>query len=616
MSCHIPVRKCGLLAALLSVVTPAAMAASGVATLDPTLVTASRTEQTLNGTLAAATVITRDDIDRRQPGSTRELLRATPGLSVTNSGGPGKATSMHLRGTAANHVLVMIDGLRVGSATSGATAIQDIPVDQIQRIEIVRGPFSSLYGSDAMGGVIQIFTRRPGGAFTPHASVGSGSHHQWRVNAGLAGRGANGWYSISAAHKRTDGIDAKRCKPTAAGGCAQAEPDRDGYRNSSLNLRGGYRFNDIWDGELRLFRTQGRNEYDGSTTDLAKTTQQVAGGRLRYQPLDDLSVTLNLGRTADLSDNYLHGRYQGFFDTHRDIGSLQADIGIHGGLLTVGYDWRRDRIDSRLAYGVDERINRALFAQWQQNFATQSVQASVRRDRNSQFGGKTTGSVLWGWQMTDALELTASYGTAYKAPTFNDLYFPGYGNAGLQPETSRSWELDLKGHHDWGHWSLNGFVTHLDHLISTDLATLTAANIDQARIRGVEATFDGTLAQWHWHVSTTWLDPVNTHPGVHNGNILPRRVRHSGQIDLDRRFGDFKVGAGVHLADARYNDLANSQRMGGYALANLRFGYRITPDLNLHLSVKNALDHDYETARYFNQPGRRYLLTLNYRPAP
>lgn len=608
------VRRCVLALAVSSLLSPA-FAADGATDLDQLLVTASRTEQTEAATLAAVTVIDRAEIDRLQPDSLQDLLRGLPGMSLANNGGPGKATSIFLRGTESDHVLVLVDGVRIGSATAGGAAIQDIPVDQIERIEIVRGPYSSLYGSEAVGGVIQIFTRRGEGAFAPHASVGVGSYHAWRASTGVSGRSGAGWYSLDAAHQQTDGIDATRCNPAAYGGCPAVDRDDDGYHNSSLNLRGGYRFSEYLDGDASLFRAQGRNDYDGSVSDMDKTVQQVAGARLRYTPAKDVTVSASLGKSADESDNFLHGTPAGNFDTHRDLGSLQADVGAAGGLFSLGWDWQRDRVESSTHYAVDQRINQGVFGQWQGSIGTQSLQASLRRDDNAQFGGKTTGSLQWGWQLSQALRLSASYGSAYKAPTFNELYYPGYGSATLKPETSRSFELGLRGSHDWGHWSLHGYETHVDNLIAFDAATFAPANIDKARIRGVEAAVDGSLAQWNWRVSANWLDPRNETLGKSRGNVLPRRVRQSARIDLDRQLGTFSVGGSLYAADQRFDDLGNKSRMGGYALTDLRVGYTVNPSWNLRLSLNNVFNRRYETARWYNQPGRNGMLTLNYRPS-
>jgi vitamin B12 transporter len=603
--------------ALLAVIFPA-YALDAATDLDQVVVTGSRTAQTQNQTLAAITVIDRTDIERLQPSSLPELLRGSPGVSLANNGGPGKSTSLFLRGTESDHVLVLVDGIKIGSATSGGAALQDIPVEQIERIEIVRGPFSSLYGSEALGGVIQIFTRRPQTAFAPNFSIGVGSFDTLRLSAGVGGRGERGWYSINAAHEDTDGIDAFRGNPALARPERYRDPDLDGYRNQSLSLQGGYRFNDAWDADARVLRAEGRNEYDGSRNNQADSVQQVVGARVRFVPNDRLALTANAGHSADLSDAFLNGVYSSTFDTRRRQGSLQADLGVGANLLSVGLDWQRDEVDSSTAYAVDHRSNRGLFGQWQSDFGAHALQASVRRDDNSQFGGKTTGSALWGWDVSDAFRLTASAGTAFKAPTFNELYFPGYGNPLLQPETSRSIELGARGRHGWGGWSLNGFSTRIDDLIAYD-ATLGEFggpnNIDRAHIRGVEATADTELAGWILQGSASWLDPRNDAGGRSQGNVLPRRARRTARIDGDRRFGAIGVGASVIASGERFDDLANRRRMGGYATTDLRISYAMTDAWSVRLTANNVFDKHYETAAFYRQPGRNYLLTVRYSPA-
>lgn len=582
--------------------------------LDGVVVTASRTAQTQDQTLAAVTVIDREEIERLQPASLPDLLTGRAGFSLANNGGPGKSTSVFLRGTESDHVLVLVDGVKLGSATSGGASLQDIPVEQIERVEIVRGPFSSLYGSEALGGVIQIFTRRPHGAFTPNFSAAVGSERTRRVSVGAGGRSGDadggGWYAIQAGHEETDGINAYR-------GTRNFDPDRDGYRNTSLTLQGGYRFDEHWDAELRLFRAEGRNEYDGSLNNEADTVQQVVGGRVRYAANDQVRITASAGASADLSENFLDGVYSSNFDTRRKLASLQADLGVGDGLLSLGFDWSADQVDSNTRYARDHRINRGLFGQWQRDFGDHSVQAGVRRDDDSQFGGETTGSVLWGWNFTPQLRLGASYGTAFKAPTFNELYFPGYGNPELGPETSRSFELSLRGEHGKARWALHAFDTRIDDMIAFDASLGDFGgpnNIDRARIRGVEAEGGFKLADWDLRASLTRLDPRNDGDNPNHDNVLPRRARASGRIDADRRFGRFSLGASVVGVGERYDNLANTTRLGGYGLLDLRVGYAFAPAWNLQLSGGNLFDRRYETAALYNQPGRTWLLTLRYQP--
>jgi vitamin B12 transporter len=609
----------------LAFLAPAVSFADASTDLDQVVVTASRTDQTLNQVLAASTVIDRAEIERLQPRSLADLLRGTPGVSIANNGGPGKATSVFLRGTEADHVLVLVDGVKIGSATSGTAALQDIPVDQIERIEIVRGPYSSLYGSDALGGVIQIFTRHPEGGFVPHFSVGVGSYDTLRGSAGFAGRSTQGWYAVEASHDQTDGINACRGKPSpGGGGCFTYEPDKDGYRDNALSLKGGWRFDEQWDADASATRTEGRNHYDGTSSNFAESATQVVGGRLRYKPSQDVLLTANLGRSEDLSTDYENGVYADTFNTHRDVASVQADLGRVGGaagLTTLGFDWQRDRVAGNTDYLVDARRNHALFAQWQQEFGASSVQASLRRDENSQFGGKTTGSLQYGYALTKTLRVTGSYGTAFKAPTFNDLYYPDYGNPDLGPETSRTWELGVRGTPGWGNWSINAFQNKIDHLIVFDSGLSGplfpfggANNIDRSRIRGVELAADTTLGDWRLAGNATWLQPEDDSGDASHGNLLPRRARRTAHVDVDRSFGAFSAGASVFASGYRYDDTANAHRLGGYALTDLRMAYAFDAAWKVELSANNIFDRHYETARYFNQPGRNWMLTLRYQP--
>ena len=584
--------------------------------LDKIVVTATRTAQAEDETLASVTVIDREQIDRLQPASLPELLRGMPGIAIANNGGPGKQSSVFVRGASGSQVLVLIDGIRIGSATAGLAAFQDIPVDQIERIEIARGPFSSLYGSEALGGVIQIFTRRPEGAFSPHFSAGVGSFGMRRGSAGVAGKTGSGWYSVTAAHEETDGINACRGSGALFVGCFTDEPDEDGYRNDSLSLQGGYRFNDAWDAEARVLRAEGSNEYDGGFSNQADVVQQAVGARLRYAPSKRVALTLDVARSVDESDDYKDGRFVSRFDTHRDLASLQADIGAGGGLYSVGFDWQRDAVDGRVQFDETQRINRAVFGQWQQTFNAHSLQASLRRDDNSQFGGETTGSLRWGVDLNQTLKLIASYGTAYRAPTFNDLYFPGFSNPTLRPETSRSAELALRGTHDNIDWSLAAYRTRADDLITFDSMTFLPANVARAQIRGAEATVGITLGGWNLNGNATWLNTRNESDGFNRGKLLPRRPQRSARVDVDRSFGAFSAGGSVNASGKRFDDLGNRTRLPGYSTTDLRIGYAFNNDWTVQANVANVFDRQYETAAFFNQPGRNYTLSLRYRPTP
>lgn len=585
-------------------------------TLPQIVVTATRTAQTQDATLAPVTVITRNEIERLQPASLQDLLNVTPGMAISNNGGPGKQSSLFLRGTGGDQVLVLVDGIRVGSASAGRAAIQDIPVEQIQRIEIVRGPFSSLYGSEAIGGVIQIFLRHAPGTFSPNASAGFESDSHIQATAGFSAAGDKGWISVQGSHERTDGINSCRVGAAEAfAGCFADQPDRDGFRDDALSVHGAWQFNERWSADGLAFRSQGHNEYDGTFSDADDYSNQVLGGQLHFLPGDRVKLSLRAGSSTDFDTDFLDGVYVDNFDTRRTLGSLQADIAAAGGLLTLGYDWQREHLASNTLYVENARIDRGLFGQWQRGFGTQSLQANLRRDEDSQFGGKTTGSLLWGWDFATGLRVTASYGTAFRAPTFNDLYYPGFGNPHLRPESSRNLELGLRGTPAWGRWSLGVYRNEIHDMITFDAAAGLPGNVDRARITGIEGVMEGKVAGWNLRATATLLHARDdARSGPDYGNELPRRPRRSARIDADRGFGRFSFGASWYLAGRRFDDIANLHPLGGYALVNLRAGWRLDQAWNLQLALNNVLDKDYETAWFYNQPGRNFMLTLRYRP--
>ena len=604
-------------AVALALALPTAALADEATDLDEVLVTATRTQIALRDSLSPAQVIGRAEIERSQASSLQQLLAGRAGINLTNTGGLGKQTSLFLRGAGSNQLLVLVDGVRIGSATAGLPALQDLPVSQIERIEIVRGPHSSLYGADAIGGVIQIFTRRERTGLQPRAMAGVGSNGLREASAGIGSSGERGWFGADVALLRTEGINA--CNGTSAGwgaGCYTDEPDRDGYRNRSATLRAGTKFGQAWTVEASALRAEGENEYDGSWANYSETVQQVLSGKLRYAPSERFSLQASLGRSDDQTDDYATSVAVGGLDTRRDQASLQADFGLAAGhALTAGMDWLDDRITGTTAYEVDNRDNTGVFAEYQGRFGSQQLQAGLRSDDNEQFGSHTTGDIGWGWHFGDGLKLVARYSTGFRAPSFNDLYYPYYGNPDLQPEESKNLNLGLAGETGSWQWSVDVFENRVDDLISYDSSIFLPGNIDTARLRGGELTVSTTLAGWDLSAQYSHVDPRNRSDGANHGKLLPRRARDTGRLDLDRRFGDFGFGTSVHAAGSRWDDAANTVRVGGYASVDLRFEYALHADWTLQARVTNLFDRDYQLVDWYHQPGREYGLSVRWQPA-
>ena len=594
---------------------------------DEIVVTGTRTEVALEDSLVPAQVIDREEIERSQARSLQDLLKGRAGINMTNQGGAGKLSNVFLRGAESDHVLVLVDGIRVGSATSGLAMFQDLPIDQIERIEIIRGPRSSLYGSEAIGGVIQIFTRKGGAGFEPHLRIGAGSHGLREASAGFSNRGERGWISADGAYQETDGFNSCRGSEALFQGCFADEPDLVGYRNLSLSLRGGVEIGDTLVVEGHFLNADNDNEYDGSRFGGNETsnTQRVLGGKLAWSPGTRVKFTAQAGRATDKYHAYFREdgtrRFVDNFDTRRDTASVQADIAIADGhLLSAGGDWQRDEVTSGTGFTVTSRDNTAAFVEYQGRFGAHQLQASVRNDDNEQFGNHSTGSIGWGMSLGNDFKLNATYGTGFKAPTFNDLYFPFGGNPGLEPEESKSLNLGIGQYAKGWNWTFNVYETRIDSLTGYD-SFFNLVQVDKARIRGAELTYATSLAGWDLSTQLSYVDPRAdarlTAEGAENpnyGNLLPRRAPRTGRIDIDRGFGDFRFGTTISGASARYDDAANSVRLAGYGTVDLRVEYAVTADWTVQARASNVFDREYETIAWYNQPGREYGLSLRYQP--
>ncbi|MHC9086335.1 TonB-dependent vitamin B12 receptor [Luteimonas sp. RIT-PG2_3] len=592
----------------------------GATDLDQVVVTANRIETLVADSIVPVQVIDREEIERSQSTNVLELLRGRAGIDFGNQGGPGKLSSLFLRGAESDHVLVLVDGVKYSSATAGMAAFQDLPLALIDRVEIVRGPRSSLYGSEAIGGVIQVFTRRGGDGFSPHVTVGGGSHGSRDASAGFGYNGTRGWVGANAAYASTDGINACRGSGTLFQGCFTDEPDDDGYRNVSLSLRGGLRLTDALSVEGNFLNVAGDNEYDGSWTNRSKILQQVAGTQLKYKASDRLSLTAALGRSKDQSDDYLDTTLRSRFETRRDSASLQADIAVAAAhTVSVGVDHIEDHVDSSTRYAVDSRDNTAVFVSYQGGTGLQRWQASVRNDDNEQFGNHLTGGLGWGLAFANGIRFNASIGTGFKAPTFNDLYYPGSESPDLEPEESTSLNLGLSQFADTWNWSFNVYESRIDNLIVFSYPPPNyvgiGRNIDEARIRGAEFTYAITLAGWDLSTQLSHTDPRDRSDGANHDNLLARRARNTGRVDIDRTFGAFRIGSTVNGAGSRYDNAANTARLGGYGTMDLRLEYALNRDWSLLARASNVFDRDYETVAWYNQPGREYRLSLRYQPA-
>lgn len=600
-------------------VLPAVAVAADTATETEIVVTASRTEQNLDANLRAVTVITRDDIERLQVSDIMELLGTQAGITAAGTGGMGKDSSLFIRGGNTGHVLVLINGVRIGSATLGSVTLQDLPVEHIERIEIVRGAVSSLYGSEAISGVIQIFTRSSSAPAS--LSLASGNNGYQSLSASATGEGKKGQLTATLSRTTLDGID------VLIGG---NQPDTDGYDNQSGSLTLSHRLSESAELRLDALRAEARNDYDAGYSgapDNTRTVQQAAGATLTVRT-ENVSTHLTAGRSSDISDNYSGATFISHFQTHRQTANLQGDVRLNDEQhVVVGMDLQKDEIDGDATYSKKHRRNNAPYVQYLASMGNLDWQTGIRQDRNSQFGNESTGNIGIGYTFSPALKISGNYASAFKAPSFNDLYYSdewgSVGNPLLQPEKARTAELGISGRLNQTRYALRAYRNNVDDLISwapidpdNTWGGWTPVNIGKALLQGGEIEAGTQLGALRLSGNISYVKAENRTSGDANeGKQLLRRPTTSGRLDADYELNEqWTIGSTLSAYSHRYEDAANTQVLPGYALLALRTRYQASKEWSLGIKISNATDIDYTTALDYRQPGIEGIMTVTYQP--
>ncbi|MBX3603814.1 MAG: TonB-dependent receptor [Piscinibacter sp.] len=587
--------------------SPLTLSAAEPPSLPPVVVTATRTPQPVDAVLSDVRVIDADTIARAGTQTFVELLQAHGGVEISTTGGPGQVSGLFLRGANTNHVLLLVDGVRVNSATVGTNAFENLPLAQIERIEILRGPASSLYGADAIGGVIQVFTKQ--GPRT-QASVGAGRWGTREASVGLGRSLGATRLSLQAGVTRSDAFSATN----AAASPFSFNPDDDGYRNTNLGLSVEHDRAEGHTLALRLLASRGTTHFDSGPDSDDVNRQRL--GSLALESRDRLAPGWrSLLRLARGSDHIrTEGAFPGRFDTDQDQATWQNDIAAFGGELVAGVEARREQVDSSTAYTRTSRRQWGLFGGYSATFGAQLVEASLRHDDDSQFGGHGSGKLAWGWRLAPQWRVSASAATAFKAPSFNDLYFPesfGFsGNPDLKPERARSVEVAARYDGSATRAGLVVFQNRIRDLIAVDPTFTTVINVNRARISGV--TLDGSWQAGPWRLRGEWTNQQAE--DADTGLRLVRRAQDFGSASLGYTGGAWRLGAELVASGDRYGTAANSatSRMGGYTLLHLTAGWRLTPEWTLSARLNNAGDKAYEISQGYNTPRRNLFVSLAY----
>jgi vitamin B12 transporter len=565
------------------------------------VVTPSRMTEALDRTLGSVSVITREDIELSVAEDLFELLRLQPGVDIVRTGGAGTQTSVFLRGSNSNHVLVLIDGVRVSSANTGAYAWEQLPLNQIERIEIVRGPRGSLYGSDSIGGVIHVFTR---GRPDPYARATAGSFGTAEFEGGLGYEGERSRLSVNAGYRDVDGYSAQNPDGFSY------HPDDDGYEAASLGIKGATEA-DYGDWRYSLLAIDNESEFDQGHS---RARQLVASASFlgRFSPDWDYEVT------AGYIGDELFTDFE-FFTT--DFDSQRFELGLQNhvaaganGQASFGLDYSDENGWSEGSWDED-RNNLGLFGLYDHRLDRLHLQVAGRLDDNSRFGTEFTGQVATGYEFGAGWQLMASYGSAFRGPNLSEQFSPGFGglfagNPDLDPESSVSAEVGVRWNHDTaGQLAAALYRTDVDDLIAFNGLNFQAVNIAEARLEGLEIEYALIRAGWQLDANLTLQDTED----LGTGDDLLRRPEEKAAVRIDRRFAN---GSWLGLEWFYSGDRMDfgGIPLASYQLINLRAGWLFQPAWRLELRGENLTDEYYEPAYGFDGAGRSWFVSLAWMP--
>ena len=588
--------KKNILTVALSAVLPFSATTSASEPVD--IVITAKTAQSLAETSVTSHVITEEQIEQSQATDLTQLIESTSGVNISTSGGRGSSAGTFIRGTSSGQIIVLVDGVRVNSATLGSTDIGHIPLDFIERVEIVKGPLSGLYGADAVGGVIQVFTKKGASASSVELEVGSFGHIKTAASINSA------QFRVAASHESSDGIDATE-------DLLNGNDDEDGFEETAINIGTNLQIGSNSELAISGFFAQNEIEFDNifATAPADYRTENeinTLSASLRNNLSDQLILSSTLGFTQNNSST---PAYSSQADTDRLSLSTQAEYSYsdHNRVI-AGADFYDESIETAETFPVSDRDNLGLFTQYQAEFGNVGSVFNLRYDDNSAYGSKVNGSLGLNVALSPSTRFTASYGTAFRAPTFNELYYPGYGNPDIQPEESDSFEIGVRGYLNTAakstQWRVSAYNTTIENLIGLS-PEYTAININSAKIKGLELELGMQLSNWNVNSSINLLDATDESTGVQ----LARRPEQTLQLALMRQFGQLSIGTDLIAERGRYDA---GEELNSFERIDIVSSYQISDYFTIAAKIGNVLDEDYQLAKGFNTPGRSFLVNGKY----
>lgn len=592
--------------------------------LDELVITATRAPTKLTNTIAQTRVVDSEDLQRYRGQTVLEVLKRQPGFSIKQDGDLGASSNVYIRGYDSKRVLVLIDGVRYGSMTTGQPALGLLPADQIDRIEIVYGASgSSVYGSDAMGGVIQIFTKGTEAAsnqFSVTAGVGSHEHYIYGATAQFANeQGAR--LSLSANRNQTNGISALEQQ-------SGINKDDDGFKSNNFSLNASIPLtNNITVGASGLL-AKSTSEFDHYQNIPNAEIDQKNGAVAAFTQFEDDKLTLRLsgGGSLDKLDNKIGDA----FETKQKQANLLSIYKLPIGQVQAGAEWLQQQVDltdNTPSNGVDSfkedlRTIKSGFIGYQIAQNTYDFQANLRYDDNDQFDNETVYNLGFAANLTPALRLGTSFATGYRAPSLNDLYIESnyyVPNENLKVEKSNNLEVFIESNTDHQMTRITGFNSNVSDLIENvyDPATYKykATNIDSAQLSGYSITSDWQLNNVLLGGQYTYTHAENR-SGPNKGKQLVFRPEHTGLAYIGYQAPKFDVRAEAEYGGKRYNSADNSTSIDDYTLFNLSGNYYLNPNLTLTSRINNITNENYTTNEAYgdrySQDGTNFFTSLTY----
>lgn len=583
-----------------------------VTRLDSIVVTPARGAQLLNEVVGDVTVIDREELDRAGQTSVAEILAKQPGIQFSSMGGPQTQTSVFLRGANAPHTLVLVDGVRINLPASGGANWNTLDPSLIERIEIVRGSASSLYGSSAIGGVINIITRKSGEdrPLSAWGNIGYGTHDTFRSSAGISGA-HNGWdYAFSGFVADSAGFNATRRTPDPY---SPYNPDVDGYESHGFSGSLGYQWQPGHHVGVSFMNSYVNGQYDsGAVIDPRTLTRQQTYAITSTNQLSAFwQSTLRYAFTKESSDS------RDFNDSKAGAlqrsWSWQNDFNI-GTDHTVSALFERleERMQSTQPYDVDARNTNSVALIYRGKFFDRlRTQASIRNDNISAYGNEQTGSLGLDYDITDNWSVGVGGSTGFRTPTFNDLYGPWGNNPDLKPEKSRNIEAHISFDNGTTRADLTVYQNKIRDLITYNPQLWYSENIDKATIRGLTVAGSHTVGNTVLSASADFMNPKNDT----TGELLPRRAKQVYHLGINHRINAWDLGAEYQFVGKRIDTAAptSDRWLGGYSLFNLTAAYDFSKNVGVQVRWNNIFDKDYTNAYGYNMPGSNIFVNLSFR---